>query len=122
MPIMALSPLGRVRAGGYLSPGCVGALPPQVLGEDLLQPLAGDFVDAGFAGTGRVSLSVGQGVQREGPVGIFAGAEDDSPWSVGPGDASLDATGESGSVAAVGLAAQQARLGQSAVAVDFVAQ
>jgi hypothetical protein len=94
----------------------------QIRSDDLFQSLTGDFVDAGFSGTGGVALSVGQGVQREGAVGVFAGRKDDAPWSIGPGDASLGAAAEFGSVSAFGLAAQQARLGQAAVAVDFAAQ
>ena len=102
--------------------GRVGLLPPQVFGDDLLQSPAGDFVDAGFSATGGVALSVGEGVQGERPVGNLTGTQDDAPRPIGPGNASLDAAAEFGSVSALGLAAQQARLGQATVAVDFAAR
>jgi hypothetical protein len=112
-----LIPLGRVRFRRY-----VGLLAPQIPGDDLGQPPVGEFVDAGFSGTGRVSSSVGDSAQSERTRGVGNGSEDYAPRAVRPGNTRLGAAGESGAVAAFGLATLQAGLGQPTVPVDLSAQ
>jgi hypothetical protein len=85
-----------------------GLLTPQIPGGDLGQSPVGDFVDVECVRSlGVVAHAERQDIEGQSPLLVAGDKVDDSPASVRPGDAGLDAFGQIRPVARLLIAGQQ---------------